>query len=680
MKTQTPATQKTEVLRQAERIVTSRVFAKARRSQCLLQYLVDAALAEPPQIVKEFTIATEVFDRDASYDPAIDATVRVEAGRLRTRLREYYAEEGREDALLIEVPKGAYRVVLATRGGLAEQAAAPQRFDPASSVEASVERSRGQGLTTERIVEQTGSRTAPVSEPAHFAGISPLDPPQSETFHRRIMEGRTWRFVLPILGCCLVLGFAGWKLARPQLAYPKIRSVAVLPLKNLSGDPAQEYFADGTTDELITQLARESGLRVVSWNSVLQEKDTKKPLKTIAGELRADLLVEGSVSRSGDTVRINAQLIDTQNDGHLWADSFEGSTSEVMALEKKAAEEIVHHAQAGGFVARSESATQPAVAIDPAAHDAYLRGRLYFDQRQPRASAEQFQRAIDLSPTYAAAYSGLAIALQSEAFMADLTAEEAVPRSMAAAEKALELDPANGDAFIARGSLEAAFLWTWDAAERDLTRGLALNPNNSYGHMMLAVYLDSVGKPDDAVKQMQEAVEVDPLSFYMARHYGSTLFYARRYDEALRQLQYAREMHPASAGVVDHWISDAYANKGMYDDAVRYDLMQLNDNHVELHSQGLLAIYQKHGWKAYWSARMEDMQRNSTSPNVDYDAGIAAMRAGRRGEAIRLLKRATEQHCYWMGVARTTPALDDLRGEPGFAEILAELHLPPAGA
>lgn len=657
MKMQVPDTNATEARRQTERIVRSQIFTKAKRSQTLLRYLVDATLADPPQVVKEYTIATEVFDRDNSYDPAIDATVRVEAGRLRSRLREYYADEGREDTMLIELPRGGYRVVLTERG----DSPGPSLEVASSSVGADMDPAAGAGFSAPGLVEKPH-------------GLA----------RQWTTSVRTWRYAVPgmILGLMLI-GYAGWRLPRVQRPPSGIRSVAVLPLKNLSGDPAQDYFADGTTDELITELARVPELRVVSWNSALQEKDTKKSLKTIAGELRADLLVEGSVSRSGDTVRINAQLIDTKNDDHLWANSFEGPLSDAMALENKVAEQIVIHAQAGARVVpqRGPAAGSPARTLtvtDLAAHDAYLRGRNYFDKRQSQASAEQFQRAIDLSPGYAPAYAGLAVALQSEALMGEARPEQIIPRAMAAVEKALRLDPNNGDALIARGSIETTFLWTWDAAERDLTRGIALSPNNTYGRMMLSVYLDSVGRPEDAVRQMQQAVEIDPLSFYMARHYGSTLFYARRYDEALRQLEYAREMYPAGAAVVDHWISDVYAQKGQYDEAVRYDLLGLQERYSNQKTRKLLAVYRQKGWRAYWEARFHELHGDDTDPLYSFEVGFLAARAGHLDQAIAALQHATDEHCYWMGTAGVNPDMDALRGHPGFAALLAGLHLPPS--
>lgn len=664
LKTQMPGIDAAEAMRQAERITASEVFAKAKRSQRLLRYLVDAAVAEPPRAVKEYTLATEVFDRDASYDPAIDATVRVEAGRLRSRLREYYGQEGKDDALLIELPRGAYRLSLTSRADLMKLPAERLMASPVAASEPV------KSLDVASSLDPGALHARPEApDPSTAAASTNLIAP------RHGMTAKGWLLTLLSFGC--VLGFAGWRMARFTPSESLVRSVAVLPLKNLSGDPAQDYFADGTTDELITELARVPGLRVVSWNSVIQEKDTKKSLKTISGELRADLLVEGSIFRSGDTVRINAQLIDTKNDGHLWANSFEGPINGIMALESRAAQEIVSKARSGGQSGPVNPHVQSIPTVDPAAHDAYLHARNYFDKRQAQESASEFRRAIDLSPTYASAYSGLAAALENEALLGQARPEQVLPQAMVAVQKALELDPENGDALIARGSIETAFLWQWDAAERDLIRGVALSPNNSYGHMMLSVYLDSLGRLDDAVKQMQQAEEIDPLSFFMARHYGSALFYARRYDEALRQLKYAREMHPASAGVVDRWISGVNAKMGRQDDAVQYEILQLQDEHSNLDLEKLLSIYRTHGWQAFWMARLQEVDQNRSDPCDGYVSGIIALRAGRHDEAMAALRRATEQHCYWMGVARTDPLLDDARAEPGFSDLVAALHLPP---
>ena len=621
--------------------------------------------------MKEYTIALEVFDRSADYDPAVDATVRVEAGRLRSRLREYYAEEGVADRLIFSLPKGGYRVVL-TMG-----AEARERAKEAFAGDMSLERQKlpGDAAQTEETaaspIETAGTLGAGVGLPVKAAAERAL--PWWDWLEAR------GSLALMLVAAGLLAGFGVWRLARRQHRPPMSRTMAVLPLKNLSGDTGQDYFADGTTDELITELARVPELRVVSWNSAEQEKGTTKSLRAIAEELHADVLVEGSVARSGETVRINVQLVDAKADTHLWASSLEGRAGEMMALESRAAQEIVAHARVGGGLVTAEPVRLPTM-VDPAAHEAYLRGRNYLDKRQGRAAAEEFQRAVEASSNYAAAYTGLAMALESEALLGEASAENAIPRALAAVERSLALDPENGDALIARGSLETSFLWQWEAAKSDLTRGLALSPNNSYGHMMLSVYFDAMGRPDEAVRQMQAAVEIDPLSFFMARHYGSTLLFARRYEEALRQLAYAREMHPASAVVVDGWMSAAYEKEGRYDEAVRYDLLEAKEG-GEIDSEALLAMYQGKGWRAYWTMRLAGMRQARVADACEgYFEGLVAARAGRPGEAIAALKDASERRCYWMVLTRTNPLLDDVRGEPGFAEVLVPLHLPAEAA
>ena len=649
------------VRRQVDRVAGSRVFAKAKRSQRLLRYLVHAALTRPQQVLKEYTLATEVFDRDPSYDPAVEATVRVEAGRMRSRLREYYHEEGKDDPLVIEVPRGGYAVILTVRESR------PERKAPVSVTPDEAE------LPDVVLVETASAQL-------EIAGDSGRKETGSALPGRMWTGQRTRWYAAAALICVSLVGYAVWAVSMSEPSRPAVHSLAVLPLRNLSGDAGQEFFADGTTDELITQLARIQGLRVVSWNSALQEKNTSKPLGVIARELRADAIVEGSVARSGDHLRINAQLIDTRTDAHLWAGSFEGSASEAVALEDAAARAIVTHLQTviptPGWPAGEHRETT----VDPAAHDAYLRGRNEFDKRDGLASEREFQHAIDLDPGYAPAYAGLALALESEALLGEAPTATAVGRALAAASRSLQLDPENGDALIAQGSLESQFLWDWAAARRDLVRGVGLSPGNSFGQMQMAIYFDALGQPGEAIKHMQTAVDLDPLSFYMARHYGSALFYGRHYDEALRQLQYARNMHPASAATVDHWISDAYEKKGMYADAVRYDLLQMQDKGVPVNQERLLATFREKGWRAYWQARLE-VERSTEPPGPcrDYEIGLAAVRAGQRDEALAALRSATEQHCYWMIVSRTSPLLDEVRDDPRFGDVLAALHLPVGG-
>lgn len=196
--------------------------------------------------------------------------------------------------------------------------------------------------------------------------------------------------------------------------------------------------------------------------------------------------------------------------------------------------------------------------------------------------------------------------------------------------------------------------------------------------MVMSVYLEAMGRPQQAVAEMQEAVSLDPLSFFMNRHYGSALFYARRYPEALRQLKYAREMHLGSAAFVDLWISQVYAQQGRQADAVRNDLLTLREDGMPVDENTLSAIYQTHGWAAYWAERLKEaLHRDRNNPCFGYDAGRAATLAGVPAVAIGLLKQAAEKHCYWMVMTRVDPVFDELGSSPAFAQVVDRLQLPP---
>ena len=249
---------------------------------------------------------------------------------------------------------------------------------------------------------------------------------------------------------------------------------------------------------------------------------------------------------------------------------------------------------------------------------------------------------------------------------------------MAAAQRALALDPDSGDALIARGSIELDFLWRWKEAESDLLRGISLSPGNSSGQMQLAIFYDSQGKVDEAVARMRHAIELDPLSFFMARHYGSTLFYARRYEEALAQLQYARSMQPKSALVVDAWISAVYQQQGKRDEAVHYDLLQLQQARQDVNTDQLLAVFHRSGWSNYWLARSAHWQISASDPCSRYGRGRILLRAGKTGEAWRDLSEAADHHCYWTAMLSADPELDPYRSNPDFAAIVAKLGLPAA--
>lgn len=489
--------------------------------------------------------------------------------------------------------------------------------------------------------------------------------------------GRTLRIAL-VAGCLCIAVAAAWWWRAHAMRSPTIRAMAVLPLENLSGDANEDYFADGTTDELITELARIPNVRIAALNSMGGRKEAQMSLRQIADQLHVDAVVEGSVLRSGDQVRINARLVDVRNDRHLWSESFEGKADDILGLEHKVAQEIASHAELA-VEPQSASDSGSNRKINPAAHDAYLRGLYYYDQLSVGKSAEAFQAAVNADPTYAAAYAGLAMATMSTSFGDPVKPKDVAPSAIAYGHKAIELDPKLGQGYIALGYIDVIYTWDWPSAEGNLVRGLELSPNDTQGALAYSVYLDSVGRTDDAVKQMQRAVEIEPLSFFMVHHLGSALYFARRYDEALSQLQHAREMESPDNDIVDSWLSWAYEKKGMYDEAVKSDLSVLAYALSPAEITRLRSTYEKRGWKEYWQARLELMPGERETPCSFYESGVGSIRLGDRDKAFEALNQAAERRCFLMAYVMVDPLLDDLRADPRFPKLMARMNLPPAG-
>jgi TolB-like protein/DNA-binding winged helix-turn-helix (wHTH) protein/Flp pilus assembly protein TadD len=481
-----------------------------------------------------------------------------------------------------------------------------------------------------------------------------------------------------LLVVAIALGALGWRNRFPdRAAQPQIKSLAVLPLQNLSGDPSQDYFADGMTDELITELARIPALRVVSRTSVMQvqDKGIHKSLQQIAGALKVDALVEGSVVRSGDKVRITAQLIDARSDKHLWAQSFESQTSDVLSLQDSVAREIA--AQTKTVLTPPARANRnDTMRINPAAYDAYLRGRYFLSKRDAVKSTPYFQQAISLDASYASAYAGLADAFETQSVLGDVKMQDGMPKAVAAAKRAIELDPENGEAYAALGTIETSYDWNWTAAERDLTHAIALSPSYSYAELRYAIFLDATNRPEEAVTHMRRALELDPLSFYMNRQLGTTLYLARHYDEALYYLRRAGEMEPNLPGVVENWISAIYEKEGRQDDAVHHELVAMSGDHPQIEVERLRSIYQHAGWKAYWQARIDMVAPDAGRyPWVPCFLGASYLRLGDRDLAFFWFNRAVDQRCWCMTLLKIDPLMDDIRTESRYHDLLRRLNL-----
>lgn len=314
-----------------------------------------------------------------------------------------------------------------------------------------------------------------------------------------------------------------------------IHSLAVLPLENLSGEASQEYFADGMTDELITDLGQIGSLRVISRTSAMQYKKAHKSLKQIAGELNVDAVVEGTVLRAGDRVRISAQLIEAPSDRHLWAQSYEGEAKDALGLQNQVARAIAEQIRAK-LTPEQRAALNATPTVNPAAHDMYLKGLYERNTVEGRARAiEDLKRAAELDPNYAAVQVAIARQYMSMGHMLALPPQKAFPAAIEAVHKALDIDGSSADAHLLAGYL--AFLYEWDfpKAEREILRGMELNPNLAIGYGYYADWLLAMGKVTQGVETQRRRAELDPLSVGPRGSLSGILYLARRYEEAITE-------------------------------------------------------------------------------------------------------------------------------------------------
>ncbi len=457
----------------------------------------------------------------------------------------------------------------------------------------------------------------------------------------------------------------------------RIRSLAVLPLANLSRDPEQEYFADGMTEALISDLAKLQALKVISRTSSMRYKATDKSLPEIAEELRVDAVVEGSVLRVGQQVRITAQLIRAANDTHLWAESYERDLQDVLLLQSEVARTIAREIQVAVTPEETRSLAN-ARAVNPEAYEAYLKGQFHWYKlsREHLDNAERyFQLALEKDPNYALAYSGLADVWMSRGDTGFMSRRETVDKANAAARKALELDDNVADAHITLGNMKAAFDWKWVAAEREFQRALQLNPNNANAHFMYADFLISQKRVQEWQREIDRALELDPMNFFTLCFYGWHLTYVGRYDEAIQTMQKAAASQDFSSVHMGLWC--AYHKKQMNAEAVQEAKRFFSTLHdteaVDILEKG----YSAGGYRMAVKCAADVLAARSSRAHVS-SVRIARLyaHAGENGQALDWLEKAysgKESPLVHLAVARDW---DDLRADPRFQDLLLRLNLP----
>ena len=453
---------------------------------------------------------------------------------------------------------------------------------------------------------------------------------------------------------------------------PAIRALAVLPLEDLSGEPGHEYFADGMTEALITSLAKIKALRVISRTSAMRYKGAKKLLPQIARELNVDAVIEGSVMRSGERVRITAQLIQARNDQHLWAESYEREFRDILTLQSEIARQIANEVRV--IVTPEERARLgEARQVRPEAHDLYLKGRYYWNKRSEenvKRALSYFKQAIDSDPTFAQGYTGVADSYNILGYYNTLSPIEAYPKARAAAAKALQLDNTLAEPHAALGVVKRDFEWDWRGSEREFQHAIELNPGYVDAYHWRSTLFSMLGRHAEAVREKTQALAMDPLSVVVRTDLARMLYFFRDYEQALEHYRAAIAMDENFA-IAHMGLAQVYEQQNRFEEAItefKTGLKLSDESPFALAKLGQgYAIAGRREEAAEIASKLEKIAgQRYVSP---YDIGMIHL-ALKHEQALEWLQKAFEDRSVWIGYLNVDPQLDEIRSEPRFQELL----------
>jgi TolB-like protein/DNA-binding winged helix-turn-helix (wHTH) protein/Flp pilus assembly protein TadD len=605
--------------------------------------LLEILLEHPGEVVTREELRSRVWPTDSFGD--FDQALNIAIGKLRSAL----GDSAESPRFIETLPKRGYRFIADV--SVADAEVRPRKPEPVAGDPAAL---------------------GPKTEPGHMIQAAGL---------AIVPKYGLWATRQVILALALVLGLtilSLW-LFRSRVPAPTgVRSLAVLPLENLSGDVSQNYFADGMTDELITDLAQISALRVISRTSVMVYKGARKPLPQIARELNVDAVVEGTVLRSGDRVRITAQLIEASTDRHLWSQSYEGDLRDTLTLQKKVASAIADQIQIN-LTPREQAALKTVKVVNPEAYESYLKGRYFWNKRTAdglKAALAYFKQAIEEDPKYAQAYSGLAdtYALLGDWQYAVMTPKEAFPQAKAAAIKALELDSTLGEAHNSLAFVLDGFDWDFDSAGKEFQRAIELNPGYATAHQWYAWHLSLLSRYDEAIAEMRKAENLDPLSLIINADLAELLVLAHSDDESIRQSHKTIEMDP-NFGLAHNQLAQAYLQKHMYDEAVAElkTAVQLSGGSPAFIAN-LARAYVVSGKRSEAAKLLDDLKKRS-NPGYSNASEIAVIYAslGDADQAMTWLEKGYDER-FNPGVL-LRPGFDPLRSDPRFQNLVRRIGL-----
>jgi TolB-like protein/DNA-binding winged helix-turn-helix (wHTH) protein/tetratricopeptide (TPR) repeat protein len=504
--------------------------------------------------------------------------------------------------------------------------------------------------------------------------------------HPKVPRTSKLRLTFGLLAVALLLVLGGGYLYLRQsnlFASLPVHSLAVLPLENLSGDPEQEYFADGMTDDLITQLAKISSLRVISRTSVMRLKGTRKSLSEIARELNVDAVVEGTVTRSPERVRVTAQVVRANPEQHLWAESYDRPLGDVVLLQGELAKEISRaiRIQLTPQEQTRLASTRP---VNPGAYEACLKGRYFWSKRTDgttKKAIEYFQQAIEKEPTYALAYAGLSDSYasppMSEAMQESVPPAEAFPKAKAAAIRALELDDTLAEAHASLARIKFVYDRDWVGSEAEFKRALELNPNYANAHHWYALNLLWMGRPDEAVDEANRARNLDPLSLIINANLGFILGVVHHDDSGIKQIRKTLDMDP-NFSLAHYRLGQIMILKGMNKEAIPEleKAVALSGGSPRATAELGLA-YAQLGNKKQALKLLDDLKQRSKQRYVSpFNLAVIYGAVGDKNQALEWLEKAHEQRSPSLVLLNLSPAFRSLRSEPRFVELVRRTGLP----
>lgn len=597
--------------------------------QRFLTFVVETCLSgkNRPEELKETLIGVAVFDRDAAYDPKTDPVVRVEARRLRSKLQEYYERSGKDDSILIELPKGSY--VPAWRWQLSP----PE-----------------------------------VSVPTPGWSLK--------------------KWLLPVILIAAFLAVAGAFLLRRArhdlleraaraLADQRIRSLAVLPFRNLTGDASQDYLIAGLTDEIITDLAKTRNLTVISRTSADTYRSTNKLLPQIARELHVDAVVEGTVVSSKDQVRVTAQLIRAATDSHLWAESYVRQSGDIFVLQSEIAGDIAH--QIGVTLNRPSRTNVSSQPINREAYEAYLRGRYFWNRRTLdglEKSIDYYRQALEIDPSYAKAYAALGDSYVLLSSYGGPSPTEPLHRAREAANQALQLDDTLAEAHVVLAAVKLDSDWDWLGATREFQQALRLSPGYPTAHHWYALHLSRLGRFSEAGAEIERALQLDPLSLIINTDAGEVYYCAREPDQALAHLHRALELDPnfAEAHLV---LGKVYEEQNNFAQALAEfeiaDRLFGGAPNTEALKAHALAMEGKQQEALAILSKLEELSKTRYVSGVDIAIAYCGLK--HCGNAMDALEKAYSNRGKGLNIIGADPLFDNCRQDPRFQALLRRLKL-----